>query len=878
MSDLFNLAFVDWHHEIQGTTANVALCIVNKGYKNCRAQRGRTNVRLPLSSRTLCAPGPVVGPHAAGGDGGGSGGNVDGGCVDVSVGNSGGGGHVSAQHQYHQHQRDHTPTPTHGQAFDEANSAVDEPMVHMEGPIQAGTWICCVPCHWLKQSKAVHKALLTLAMLLVTSLLVTSPVLFLITTLPDGDQPRDCAPLDDACVRERGGRLDGVCETKTCHEASRRMLASMNRDVDPCNDFYQFACGSFRDREYRQFSSSFGSLQRQVDRKIQTLLANETGKMVGTFEKLGHFYSSCITHGEKNIDFTPVYHLLEKLGSYLPPKSSAPSDITSLVATLLKVNGAPLFDLYLDIDFHDHSKMSVFLDLPSKHLTDSFTEKQSAGEEQRCQRIERIIQGFLPENMEKRERSYETYLLMQFCLALSKIYPRQKDLYNWVDVDQRVYIPYNLTYLQNSFGYIRWRTLLNSTLNTSTSHNLYDNDIQSNDRLVYVYVTAPRVVHNGLLFLYAVDYLHDIINVTASDNWNVTCSKMTQSVFSEILGAVYVQQYKPQYLEVLSSRVNNLFERIKETLAERILVMSWLDDETRAKVILKLTELQGKFDVWHGFYDNGLLAREMAEVTIEPDNFFINMIKRFRKIRQIDGLKLRKSMNDRWYNPYAVNAYYESSTNSIVIPLALMAAWSWSWEDGPAYAAHATLGSVIAHEILHAFDLHRHSPLDSNLTMKDWLWFTPESWNRLEAKVECIAKHHARRFWRKVQFYGDQVNVQFDWNVTRNENVADIGAIQISYQMWHMYTNGRDLTLPKLEALRPSQLFFISAAQIYCLNITAEAYILSVELGYHTPSPERVNIVMMNSPAFAEAFRCSAGTRMNPSNKCSTCQTQARLS
>lgn len=42
--------------------------------------------------------------------------------------------------------------------------------------------------------------------------------------------------------------------------------------------------------------------------------------------------------------------------------------------------------------------------------------------------------------------------------------------------------------------------------------------------------------------------------------------------------------------------------------------MSWLDDETRAKVILKLTELQGKFDVWHGFYDNGLLAREMAEV------------------------------------------------------------------------------------------------------------------------------------------------------------------------------------------------------------------------------------------------------------------------
>lgn len=71
----------------------------------------------------------------------------------------------------------------------------DEPMVHVERSAHQGTWICCVPCYWLRRSKAVHKALLTFAMMLVTSLLVTSPVLFLITTLPEGEQPRKCAPL-----------------------------------------------------------------------------------------------------------------------------------------------------------------------------------------------------------------------------------------------------------------------------------------------------------------------------------------------------------------------------------------------------------------------------------------------------------------------------------------------------------------------------------------------------------------------------------------------------------------------------------------------------------------------------------------------------------
>lgn len=55
---------------------------------------------------------------------------------------------------------------------------------------------------------------------------------------------------------------------------------------------------------------------------------------------------------------------------------------------------------------------------------------------------------------------------------------------------------------------------------------------------------------------------------------------------------------------------------------------------------------------------------------------------------------------------------------------------------------------------------------------------------------------------------------QFDWNMTKNENVADIGALQIAHKTWHILTNGKDRSLPGLEGLRPSQLFFISAAQV----------------------------------------------------------------
>lgn len=94
----------------------------------------------------------------------------------------------------------------------------------------------------------------------------------------------------------------------------------------------------------------------------------------------------------------------------------------------------------------------------------------------------------------------------------------------------------------------------------------------------------------------------------------------------------------------------------------------------------------------------------------------------------------------------------------------MMTAWSWSWEGGPAYSAHATLGSVIAHEILHVFDLHHRLPLDPEINLKNWVWITPKSWSQLESKIECVAKLYAKRFWRKVQFYGNEVDVQVSQN------------------------------------------------------------------------------------------------------------------
>jgi len=66
---------------------------------------------------------------------------------------------------------------------------------------------------------------------------------------------------------------------------------------------------------------------------------------------------------------------------------------------------------------------------------------------------------------------------------------------------------------------------------------------------------SRRIIHNGLLLLYATDTLYDIANVTAIKDWEASCYRLTRNVFGEAVSALYVRQYTPKYLETLVNRV-----------------------------------------------------------------------------------------------------------------------------------------------------------------------------------------------------------------------------------------------------------------------------------------------------------------------------------
>lgn len=93
----------------------------------------------------------------------------------------------------------------------------------------------------------------------------------------------------------------------------------------------------------------------------------------------------------------------------------------------------------------------------------------------------------------------------------------------------------------------------------------------------------PRIIHNGLLLLYATDTLHDIVNVTGSKDWKLSCFKLTKEVFGEVVGALYVQQYTPQYLETLANRVRECEKLICTTMLYYLSLESCLRNFSRRK-------------------------------------------------------------------------------------------------------------------------------------------------------------------------------------------------------------------------------------------------------------------------------------------------------
>ena len=112
-----------------------------------------------------------------------------------------------------------------------------------------------------------------------------------------------------------------VCKSEKCRSVSKRIANNMNPNENPCEDFYNYACGGWiKQHEIPKGKDEYSAiveLSERNDKRLKRLLKLQTSADTITIKKLKDFYKSCLN--TKIVDSRaekPLKEFIKKLGSW----------------------------------------------------------------------------------------------------------------------------------------------------------------------------------------------------------------------------------------------------------------------------------------------------------------------------------------------------------------------------------------------------------------------------------------------------------------------------------------------------------------------------------------------------------------------------------
>ncbi len=315
---------------------------------------------------------------------------------------------------------------------------------------------------------------------------------------------------------------------------------------------------------------------------------------------------------------------------------------------------------------------------------------------------------------------------------------------------------------------------------------------------------------------------------------------LVDGALGEAVGKIFVGQNFPA---ANKQRMEQLVQNLLKAYGEEIDALSWMSADTRKAARAKLATLSAKIG-----YPNKW--RDYSALKVARDDLVGNVMRanEFEYQREIN--KLGQPIDrDEWnMTPQTVNAYYNPERNEVVFPAAILRPpfFDMNADDAVNYGS---IGATIGHEISHGFD-DQGSKYDGAGNRKDW--WTAEDRKKFDARAKLLAEQYAQ--------YEPVAGFHINGELTLGENIADLGGLVIAYKAY------RDSMVGKTERVIDGdvgdQRFFLGYAQSWMEKGRDEALISQLKSDPHAPPQYRVNGVVMNVPAFYQAFGVKQGDKM----------------
>lgn len=314
--------------------------------------------------------------------------------------------------------------------------------------------------------------------------------------------------------------------------------------------------------------------------------------------------------------------------------------------------------------------------------------------------------------------------------------------------------------------------------------------------------------------------------------------RLASDILSEPVGIYYGRTYFGPKARLDTV---NIVKELINTYKKRLVNNPILSEQTKNRAIVKLSKIVIKM----GYPDEP--DKVYSKLTFDSNASLYDVVRIISKEKSDYSISLLNEPVNRkkWVMPgHMVNACYNPYSNDITFPAAILQAPFYSLNQTKAQNLGG-IGTVIGHEISHAFD-NNGARCDERGNINNW--WTEEDYKKFQTMTQKMIEE-----FDGIEFGGGKVNGK----LVVSENIADNGGM------------GCALEIESQEEHPNYQEFFIQYAKIWCRKARPELvkYLLAVDV--HAPAELRANIQPRNFKEWYEAFdvKSTDGMYLEPSKR-----------
>ncbi|XP_040475288.1 membrane metallo-endopeptidase-like 1 [Ursus maritimus] len=702
---------------------------------------------------------------------------------------------------------------------------------------------------------------------------------------------------------QRPKEMGEICTSPGCVIAAARILQNMDPSREPCDDFYQYACGGWLRRhvipETNSRYSVFDILRDELEVILKGVLENSTAKDRPAVRKAKMLYRSCMNESviEKR-DSQPLLNILDVMGGWPVTMEKWNESVgprweleQQLALMNTQFNRRVLIDLFIWNDDQNSSRHIIYIDQPTLGMPSRdyyFNEGSNQKVREAYLQFMVSVATMLRADMNLPENSYlvreDMAQVLELETQLANATAPQEERHDVTTLYHRM----SLEDLQNKFGLkgFNWTLFIQSVLSSVKIKLLPDEEVvvygipylQNLEDIIDVY--SARTMQNYLVWRLVLDRISSLsqrfkearasyrkaLYGTAVEEvrWR-ECVSYVNSNMESAVGSLYVREAFPGDSK---DAVRELIDKVRAVFVETLDELRWMDEASKKKAQEKAMNIREQIGYPDYILEEGNkhLDEEYSNLNFSEDQYFENGLQNLKAGAQRSLKKLREKVDQNLWiiGAAVVNAFYSPNRNQIVFPAGILQPPFFSKEQ-PQALNFGGIGMVIGHEITHGFDDNGRN-FDKNGNMLDW--WSNFSAQHFREQSECMVRQYGNYSWDRAACHPGSCT-QVNGFSTLGENIADNGGVRQAYKAYlkWMAEGGKDQQLPGLE-LSYDQLFFINYAQVWCGSYRPEFAIQSIKTDVHSPLKYRVLGSLQNLAAFADAFHCAQGTHMHPHERC----------